>query len=179
MWLLLLRLGGPVLAVEWGRRPRRGGRDVSPALAIARAGPRTHCQQAGTPPGQFPVPHAVQLDQGVTDRHHAPVEPVRLRPQELLEYEVDELLLVVEAHERFGILCWLAARLPRLRTIFCMTSIRLGVAASGTARRALRQAAAKMMLWPFPHRVAMPASRSSSRPPMSRGTAASLGRDSE
>ena len=53
---------------------------------------------------------------------------------------------------------------PKLRTIFRKPSIRSGVAASGTARRALRQVTAKMMLWPFPRSVAMPASRSSSRP---------------
>src|SRR3954451_1218852 len=33
----VLRPGGPVLAGERGRRPRRGGRDFAPALVIARA----------------------------------------------------------------------------------------------------------------------------------------------
>ena len=74
---------------------------VLAALVIARACPPDPLPVGrNSLAGQILVPHAVQLDQGVPDRHHVPVEPVALRPQELLENEVDELLLVIEAHER-------------------------------------------------------------------------------
>ena len=45
------------------------------------------------------VSHAVQFDEGVSDRQHVAVKPVAPCFEKLLENEVNELPLVVQAHE--------------------------------------------------------------------------------